>query len=187
MKDLLRTITESRANYRASFVVDAACPIALAWFGLREAGGRVTPLVSLCAGVVAFSFVEYAIHRWLFHRAGSVMGALHKAHHDAPQGHSALPCVTSAVVGVTCWIGLAPLTGTACASFFLSGLLGGYAYYSLLHHLEHSVRINALPFRWLQTRWAQHSVHHRLVDTNFGVTTSFWDHVFATHYQSRKR
>jgi sterol desaturase/sphingolipid hydroxylase (fatty acid hydroxylase superfamily) len=30
-------------------------------------------------------------------------------------------------------------------------------------------------------------VHHRLVDTNFGVTTSFWDHVFGTHYRDGSR
>jgi sterol desaturase/sphingolipid hydroxylase (fatty acid hydroxylase superfamily) len=56
-----------------------------------------------------------------------------------------------------------------------------------VHHLEHSIRITALPYRWMPRRWAVHAVHHRLVGTNFGVTTSLWDRVFGTHYQSRGR
>jgi sterol desaturase/sphingolipid hydroxylase (fatty acid hydroxylase superfamily) len=184
MKHWLEAVTESRANYAAAYAIDLACPLVLAVVGWRHAVDWPGPLASICLGLMAFTFVEYAIHRWLFHAPDSVMGAMHQAHHDHPGGHTALPCISSAVVASTCWLALAPLTGVAVASFFLSGLLSGYAWYSLLHHFEHSVRINAIPFRWLQKRWAEHSVHHRLDHTNFGVTTSFWDHVFATHYRS---
>ena len=85
------------------------------------------------------------------------------------------------------WWGLAAAAGPVIASFFWCGFLTGYVAHGAVHHLEHSIRITALPFRWMQRRWAVHAVHHRLVGTNFGVTTSFWDRVFGTHYQSRRR
>jgi sterol desaturase/sphingolipid hydroxylase (fatty acid hydroxylase superfamily) len=187
MRDLLRRVTQSRANYGAAYVVDVACPIVLALIGWGAKSSWTEVFSSLCAGAFVFSFVEYAIHRWLFHAPDSVMGAMHQAHHDQPRGHTALPFITSAAVASTCWLALEPLTGRAVASFFLCGLLGGYAWYSVLHHLEHSVRIRAIPFRWLQRRCAEHFVHHHLEDTNFGVTTAFWDHVFATHYRHSSR
>jgi len=183
---LLRAIIESRANYCASYAIDLACPLALGYLGVHEAAGWAVAIASGCAGLVAFSFVEYAIHRWLFHAPSGVMGAMHQAHHDAPHGRAALPCITSAVVAALACGALSTFVGSAITYFFLCGLMSGYVYYAALHHLEHSVRITAVPFRWLQRRWAVHSVHHRLVDTNYGVTTSFWDRVFGTHYQSRR-
>jgi sterol desaturase/sphingolipid hydroxylase (fatty acid hydroxylase superfamily) len=73
------------------------------------------------------------------------------------------------------------------ASFFLCGFSAAYFYYGALHHFEHTTRINQIPFRWLQGRWAAHSVHHRLDNRNFGVMTSFWDYVFKTHTSHRKQ
>ena len=60
------------------------------------------------------------------------------------------------------------------ASYFLMGLSGGYVYFDMFHHMEHTKRVNQIPFRWLQKIWAFHSVHHRIDQSNFGVTTSFW-------------
>ena len=185
--DLLRAVTRSRANYRASYAIDLLCPIVIGYAGIRQATAAAWPLMiaSAVTGVVAFSFIEYAIHRWLFHAATGAVGAMHQAHHDSPHGHTALPCITSAVVATVAWWILSAATGSAIACVFLCGLMSGYFYYAALHHLEHRVRQTALPFRWLQRRWAMHSVHHRLAHTNYGVTTSCWDHVFGTHYRSR--
>jgi sterol desaturase/sphingolipid hydroxylase (fatty acid hydroxylase superfamily) len=187
LRVLLSAIAESRANYCASYAIDLACPLALGYLGWRHTRGWLIPVASGCAGLASFSLVEYAIHRWLFHRPSSTMGAVHQAHHDAPHGHAALPCITSAVVAVLAsWV-LSAIVGPAVASFFLCGLMSGYFYYAALHHFEHSIRINALPFRFLQRRWAVHAVHHRLGDANYGVTTSFWDRVFGTGYKSRRK
>ena len=179
LRVLLGAIAESRSNYCASYAIDLACPLALGYLGARHATGWLIPLASGCAGLASFSFVEYAIHRWLFHRPSSTMGAVHQAHHDAPHSHAALPCITSAVVAVLAWWVLAAIVGPAVASFFLCGLMGGYFYYATLHHFEHRIRIRAVPLRFLQRRWAVHAVHHRLGNANYGVTTSFWDRVFG--------
>jgi sterol desaturase/sphingolipid hydroxylase (fatty acid hydroxylase superfamily) len=184
---LLRAVSASRANYVASYAMDLASALAMGWLGVRVADGWTVPAAATAGGLLAFSFAEYAIHRWLFHGPTGVMRAMHQAHHDGPHDHVALPCISSAVVGTLAWWGLSAAAGTLLASFFLCGFLTGYVAYGTVHHLEHSIRITALPWRWLQRRWALHAVHHGLVDTNFGVTTSFWDRVFGTHYQTRRR
>src|SRR5689334_12202899 len=99
MGELLRTVSASRINYRASYAIDVASALTMAWLGARAADGWIIPALLAGAGLVAFSFAEYAIHRWLFHGSTGVMGAIHQAHHDGPHDHVALPCISSAVVG----------------------------------------------------------------------------------------
>jgi sterol desaturase/sphingolipid hydroxylase (fatty acid hydroxylase superfamily) len=183
---LLQRVTCSRINYRASYAADFAVPFTLFFLGWRTELSARSALISLCAGMCAFSFIEYAIHRWLFHSPTCFMSALHDAHHEAPVESTALPCVTSAVVALVSWVVMYPITGAGVTSFFLGGVMIGYFWYAVLHHLEHHVSINGLPWRWMQRRWATHSVHHRLPHTNFGVTTSMWDRLLGTHYQSKR-
>jgi len=187
LSGVLRAVSASRANYVASYVMDLACAAIAGWLGVQAADGCATPVAFFCLGVFVFSFAEYAIHRWLFHGPTGAMRAMHQAHHDGPHDHVALPCISSAVVGGLAWWALSTAVGTVIASFFWCGFLTGYVAYGTVHHLEHSIRISALPSRWMQRRWAVHAVHHRLVGTNFGVTTSFWDRVFGTYYRSRRR
>ncbi len=187
MGDLLRAVSGSRANYHAAYVMDLACALTAGWLGIREADGWTIPVAALGTGLFVFSFAEYAIHRWLFHGPTGAMRAIHQAHHDGPHDHVALPCISSPVVAGLVWWGLSAAVGTVGASFFWCGFLSGYVAYGAVHHLEHSIRITALPYRWMQRRWAVHAVHHRLVGTNFGVTTSFWDRVFGTHYRCRRQ
>jgi sterol desaturase/sphingolipid hydroxylase (fatty acid hydroxylase superfamily) len=184
MTGMLRRVTQSRANYRLAHLIDFLCPLAFAYAGWHHAPPWPQTMIGLAAGALAFSFVEYAIHRWLFHSPASFMAPFHHAHHASPHDPTALPSGSSAVVGVLLWPLAARATGPGVAAFLLCGFFGWYCLYGALHHLEHHTHINRLPLRWLQRRWANHAVHHRRVDANFGVTTQLWDHVFGTHYQS---
>lgn len=186
VRRLMQALTASRTNYWAAYAVDLACPVVLGYAGWHYTSTWPVPIASLCAGAFAFSFVEYAIHRWLFHSPASFMTPLHRSHHDAPVGPSALPCLTSAAVGALLWWCLVPIIGPEIACFSLCGFLGWYFCYGMLHHLEHHLRISRVPWRWLQRRWAEHAVHHHIIDTNFGVTTSLWDRVFGTYYKVRR-
>jgi sterol desaturase/sphingolipid hydroxylase (fatty acid hydroxylase superfamily) len=186
MTAMLRRITESRANYLIAYLIDFCCPLVFAYLGWHALPWPQA-MLSLLAGAFAFSLVEYAIHRWLFHSSSSFMSALHHTHHASPQGPTSLPCISSAVVSLVLWRLAVDAVGPGIAAFFLCGFFGWYFVYAALHHFEHHTAINHLPSRWLQRRWANHTLHHRRADTNFGVTTSLWDRVFRTHYQSGKR
>jgi sterol desaturase/sphingolipid hydroxylase (fatty acid hydroxylase superfamily) len=186
-RSLLRTISKSRINYWASYVVDFSCPVLFGILGLRHQPTWLSAVVSFVFGFFVFTLVEYSIHRWLLHDPRSVLYQAHEAHHLDPEKPSAFLFPASFVVLMPIWWLLTDVLHIHGASFFLCGFSAAYFYYGALHHFEHTTRINQIPFRWLQGRWAAHSVHHRLDNTNFGVMTSFWDYVFGTSQKQAKR
>ena len=138
-------------------------------------------------GVAVFSLVEYSIHRWLLHDPRRALYALHAAHHHDAEKLTAFFFPTSILVLVPLWLLLNYALHLHHSAYFLCGFSAGYFYFGVLHHVEHTTRINHLPFRWLKSRWAAHSVHHHLDQTNFGVMTSFWDYAFGTLQSQVKR
>lgn len=184
---LMSAISRSRVNYWAAYMVDFGCAVLFAGLGMRFHPGWAGIFFSFVLGFAAFTLAEYAIHRWLLHNPEGFLYPLHAAHHQHPQGTAAFLAPTSFVVLMPFWLVFAYVLHVPGASFFLSGFVFGYFYFGVLHHLEHQVRINRIPFRWLQGRWAAHSVHHKLEHTNYGVMTSFWDYVFGTHHKQIKR
>jgi sterol desaturase/sphingolipid hydroxylase (fatty acid hydroxylase superfamily) len=186
-RSIVRTISKSRANYWLSYVVDFICPVLFGYLGWRRQPGWESIGIGFVFGVFVFTLVEYSIHRWLLHDPRSVLFQAHEAHHLDPDKPSAFLFPASFVVLMPIWLLLAGWLRIPGASFFLCGFSAAYFYYGLLHHFEHTTRINQIPFRWLQGRWAAHSVHHRRDNSNFGVMTSFWDYVFGTHQRQMKR
>jgi 4-hydroxysphinganine ceramide fatty acyl 2-hydroxylase len=182
----IRTVTTSRTNYVLSYAIDLACPVVLAYLGARHSIDLILALACFCVGAFVFSFIEYAIHRWFFHAPASIGTAIHRDHHVRPREPSALPCPSSAAAGLIFFSLLSPAVGAQVACFFLAGLLFAYFCYATLHHLQHRIPIKRVRLRWLQRRWAEHAIHHGRGNINFGVTTSFWDHVFGTHHPVRK-
>jgi sterol desaturase/sphingolipid hydroxylase (fatty acid hydroxylase superfamily) len=185
-RSMMNDLSESRANYWASYLVDFSCPLLFAYLGLHRQMHWPSAVVGFLIGVMLFTLVEYSIHRWLLHNPESVFFQLHAVHHNDPEKPSAFIFPASMAILLPLWFLLTWIHFPA-ASFLLCGFSAGYFYFGMLHHVEHSTRINQIPFRWLQARWAAHSVHHRLDASNFGVMTSFWDYVFGTHQRQQKR
>lgn len=186
-RTFLQAVSESRFNYGAAYVVDLTCAVLFGYLGVREHASWPWAALSWIIGAMLFSLAEYSIHRWLLHNPKSFFFPLHAAHHEHPDQPAGFFFFTSIVVLSVIWLMLRFGFRYREAGFLISGFAAAYFYYGVLHHVEHTTRINQIPFRWLQKRWAEHSVHHRLDATNFGVTTSFWDHVFKTQYKSRRK
>jgi sterol desaturase/sphingolipid hydroxylase (fatty acid hydroxylase superfamily) len=186
-RSLLAELSKSRANYWASYVVDFSCPVLFAYLGFRYQHGWMSMLGMAILGLALFTLVEYAIHRWLLHDPRSILYQSHEAHHHNPEHLAAFLFPTSFLVLMPIWMLFNNVLHLHGTSFFLCGFSAGYCYFGTLHHFEHTTRINQIPFRWLQGRWAAHSVHHHLDDSNYGVMTSFWDMVFKTHQKHKKR
>jgi sterol desaturase/sphingolipid hydroxylase (fatty acid hydroxylase superfamily) len=186
-RSVVGTICESRINYWAAYVTDFSCPCIFAYLGMHQESSWPAAIVSSLLGLASFSLIEYVVHRWLLHDRRSALFCLHDAHHNHPEKTSAFLFPASIVLLMPVWGLLTWGLHIAEASYFLMGVSGGYLYFDTLHHVEHTTRINQIPFRWLKKRWAYHSVHHRIDQSNFGVTTSFWDYVFGTHQQQMKR
>ena len=185
-RELMREISETRWNYYASYVTDFICPFLFIYLGMGHGVGRAAMIAGVVSGVVTFTLIEYSIHRWMLHDPNNVLYPLHEVHHNEPERPSAFLFPTSIVVLGLVWLVFAKGLHLPSLSFFIAGIAAGYCYFGAIHHLEHSIRINQIPWRWMQKRWAAHSVHHRLNQNNFGVMTSFWDHVFGTQMKPGK-
>lgn len=186
-RSMVGAICENRVNYWAAYATDFGCPCIFAYLGAQHASGWQAIILSSLLGLFFFSLIEYAVHRWLLHNPRSALFYLHDAHHNNPEKTSAFLFPASVLLLMPVWYVLTRGLHLELASYFLMGFSGGYFYFDTLHHVEHRTRINQIPFRWLKKRWAFHSVHHRLDESNFGVITSFWDYVFRTHQKQVKR
>ena len=186
-RDIMSAIAASRFNYYAAFLTDLFCGVLFFCLGLRfnPPSWTVILVAELC-GALLFTLIEYSIHRWLLHSSG-ILTHLHGMHHDEPENISAFLFPTSLIVLGMFWMICTLGFHSQSASFVISGVGFTYFYYGLIHHAEHHVNMNRVPFRWLKSQWAAHKVHHHFVDSNFGVITPFWDFVFGTHHKQLKR
>jgi sterol desaturase/sphingolipid hydroxylase (fatty acid hydroxylase superfamily) len=137
--------------------------------------------VMVIAGVVLWTLVEYAMHRLIYHRV-VLFKRYHEAHHASPQAYvGAPPGVGSGLIFLLSFAPLVELA-PALANGLTVGILSGYTIYMWVHHACHFW--TPAPGGYLYRVRLQHAVHHyRDHEGNFGVTTAFWDRVFATRVE----
>lgn len=134
-------------------------------------------------GVLTWTWLEYALHRWFGHDARTRPNAFeseHTRHHAegdyfaATTKKVAIAIVTLVIsTGFSSWL-VGPVHGLAYAA----GLTGFYAFYEFVHRRAHTHRpLNAYG-RWLR----RHHFAHHFSDPrrNLGVTTPLWDFVLQT-------
>jgi sterol desaturase/sphingolipid hydroxylase (fatty acid hydroxylase superfamily) len=134
-------------------------------------------------GVLTWTWLEYALHRWFGHDARTRPNAFESEHtrHHAEGDYFAATIkkvfIAVATLGISTvvasWIA-GPELGVAYAA----GLTGFYAFYEFVHRRAHTHRpINAYG-RWLR----RHHFTHHFSDPrrNLGVTSPLWDFVFQT-------
>lgn len=118
-------------------------------------------------GIVGYSFVEYAMHRWLLH---GPMLKTHGEHHRNPTKHIRVPLFLIAPVCILMWW----LIGAT----FMFGMLFCWLWSSVLHWRLHDGNLTA---PWILRLRKHHMGHHRHVKTNYGVSSVIWDKLFGTH------
>lgn len=135
-------------------------------------------VVAVAAGLLVWTALEYAVHRWLYHRV-PFFKQFHDAHHDEPNSFIGAP----PVIGVAIIVAISFLP-TAAIGFHVAcgattGMLIGYMAYMLVHHASH--HWNPRPKTWLYQLRRHHALHHfHAEEANFGIVTTFWDHAFGT-------
>lgn len=136
-------------------------------------------------GVFSFTFVEYMVHRHVFHmeitnkiRERIQYGA-HGVHHEYPndQGRLVMPPVLSLPLASILFF-IAYLIAGKWAFGFMAGFFTGYGMYLFVHYIVHAWK---MPKNNFKTLWLYHNIHHfQNEDVAFGVTSHFWDRVFGT-------
>ena len=183
--DGIARMSSTRTNYWAEVAVDSSLAVLLLVAGLRyQTGGALGVLLAFSLGLFAFSFIEYFFHRWMFHTNIPLLEQGHRKHHENPLGYDSLPFFLPPLVLVGLAAVLAVVLPTGFSLLMMGAVTLGYIAYGLSHFAIHHRRFQHPMIR----RWAAcHHVHHHHPDQNFGVTSTLWDHLLGTLYQSRSR
>lgn len=175
-----------KIGYYADFIFYVLLLFALAAFTLRGSGSdRLIWLGAAIAGAGSWTLVEYVLHRFVFHRM-PLIADLHHAHHVAPRAYLGTPTwLTLALLGGVFFLPIWRLFTLNIAFGAISGLIAGWLWYGIVHHVIHHRRPRRLAMA-LKAASHRHLRHHGAdVSGNFGVTTSVWDYVFRTNISSR--
>jgi sterol desaturase/sphingolipid hydroxylase (fatty acid hydroxylase superfamily) len=173
-------IEGSQAAERADFAVYGLAVLALAAALVGRAPGPAWPLLlTVLAGFLAWSLLEYLLHRFVLHGV-EPFRTMHARHHQRPRAHIGIPTLLSApmfalLLFTPAWW----WAGAWLAAALTLGLLLGYLTYAVTHHLCHFGPVHG---RWTWRHQLWHARHHQRSGAPgcFGVSHRFWDHVFGT-------
>jgi dihydroceramide fatty acyl 2-hydroxylase len=142
--------------------------------------------VAVPLGVLSWQWMEYFIHKKLFHWQGigpisrRFHDIVHGFHHKYPDDSDRLvmPLAVSISLGGLIGAGLTLLHRPDFTIPWWCGLVGGYVFYDFTHWSTH--------FRKPLTRWgkkmrAHHMAHHFAdIDSNFGISHRYIDGLMGT-------
>lgn len=153
--------------------------------------GLVVGIPVLVLGILAFTFVEYMMHKYFFHMEpdsplkDKLQYTVHGVHHDYPKDKDrlAMPPFVSAAYALI-FYGVFTLIMGDFALYFLPGFLIGYAAYLGVHYAVHAY---LPPKNFLKILWVNHAVHHyKDPDAAFGVSSPLWDFLLGTMPKKEK-
>ena len=157
----------------------------LYWSITHTSLSAVTTVGMFFLGMLAFTWVEYNMHRYIFHmspsteRKAQMQYTMHGVHHEFPKDKTrlAMPPVLSITLSTALLFVFRMIMGDLVFSF-LPGFLVGYAAYLAIHYMVHAFQP---PRNFLKFLWVNHSIHHyKDGDGVFGVSSPIWDYVYGT-------
>lgn len=159
------------------------------WSGAVDFGLMVLPL--FLAGFLITTFIEYCLHRWLFHFNAKTkderlqLFLLHGYHHEFPNDpmRLVLPPIgiwpVALIVAVIWW--------AVFRSYWFpifAGTAAGYIAYDWTHYYTHYFNPKRGIGRWLKRYHMLH--HHDSPNHRYGITSPLWDLVFGTYLPLNK-
>jgi 4-hydroxysphinganine ceramide fatty acyl 2-hydroxylase len=142
-------------------------------------------------GLLVWTFVEYAMHRFVFHyHPSSDWGKrlhflFHGVHHDYPNDSRRLvlpPTVSIPLATMFYFLFRSVLAEQPLAPFFAM-FLTGYLLYDLGHYALHHF---PLRYKFWQDLKQHHMRHHyQEPDQGYGVSSPLWDWILRTEFKSK--
>jgi sterol desaturase/sphingolipid hydroxylase (fatty acid hydroxylase superfamily) len=145
------------------------------------------------AGLVFWTFAEYALHRFVFHfPAKSRLGKrfvflFHGVHHDDPRDKTRLvmPPVGAAIILAILWVIFSAVIPYPWVEPFTAFFLLGYLTYDYIHYATHHFPMRHPALRYLKQYHMKH--HFAGEESRFGVSSPLWDLVFGTYLPPDQR
>lgn len=149
--------------------------VPLLWLAalLYADGGDV---VAMAIGLVLWTFLEWNIHKHVFH---NLYRREHAAHHKMPSRYIGVPWWQTQGIIALAYLGSVSSLGLETGTGFWAGLAAGYWGYIVVHDRFHHGRPDLWKGYW-RRQYLRHDMHHRGAEANFGVLTPFWDYVMGT-------
>lgn len=141
-------------------------------------------------GMLSFSWVEYNVHRHVFHMGtytklrAKIQYVAHGVHHEFPKDKDrlAMPPLLSVTIATILLLLFRLILGDFVFSF-LPGFLVGYAAYLSVHYIVHAYQP---PKNFFKVLWINHGMHHyKNGDIIFGVSSPLWDYIYRTMRQRK--
>lgn len=148
----------------------------------------LTLVLSFLGGVLYWSFLEYAIHRWLYHSKYPTralhyfLGSFHLYHHRNMGDHRVLTAGFLMIYLMTPLV-LSPLLYfTQDPGVFGAATLGLTAFYYFYEWIHYTLHYKVHQSGYLNYIQKYHLHHHdRAPRKNFGNTSHLWDVVLGTY------
>ncbi len=144
------------------------------------------------AGLLAWTLVEYVLHRFAFHYdAKSKFGKrivylMHGLHHDDPKDPTRLvmPPLPAFIYALVLYSLFKFVFGPVQVMPFFSGFLLGYLAYDYIHYYVHHFNPTTRLGKYLKR---YHLVHHfQDHHAKWGVSSPLWDYVLGTVVDNHK-
>lgn len=148
-------------------------------------------VVLFFTGWLVFTWVEYQVHRHVFHMATytkwreKLQYTMHGVHHEFPKDKDrlAMPPLLSVTIATILLLLLRLVLGDFVFAF-LPGFLVGYASYLGVHYMVH---VYQPPKNFLKALWINHGIHHyKNGEIVFGVSSPLWDYIYGTMKEKNK-
>ena len=142
-------------------------------------------------GVLSFTWVEYNVHRYVFHMEtyskvrAKLQYVIHGVHHEFPKDKDrlAMPPLLSVTIATVLLLLFRVILGDLVFSF-LPGFIVGYAAYLSVHYIVHAYQP---PKNFFKVLWVNHGMHHyKNGDLIFGVSSPLWDYIYGTMRERKK-
>lgn len=145
----------------------------------------LTSLSLMGAGLLFWSFTEYALHRLLFHFKPKkylkrFFYTIHEIHHDYPSDSTRLvmpPPLSIPLAILFYFIFSSVFPGELWQPFYV-GFGIGYLAYDMTHYRVHHVNLQSSWGKYLKKYHLQH--HFQESDRGYGVSSPLWDFVFQS-------
>ena len=169
-------------------------PVVLFFLGFSLFGLHLNLLWVLglfIAGIFAWSFAEYILHRYAFHtelpgKLGKrIHFVIHGVHHDYPNDTHRLVMVPSLSIPLAFFFYFLfrLLLGPIWASPFFGGFVAGYLIYDMTHYAIHHYGFKSK--YWLKLKVYHMKHHYQQPQRGYGVSSALWDAIFRSEFKER--